>query len=71
MKDEAGDTPLHIAARLCSTRLLQVLIAFDADVNLKNNRGESPRHLICTSQRSDKDNVLFYLDSVGAKRYLG
>lgn len=41
---------------------------FGADVNLININQESARHLICTSQRDDKDQALFYVHAVGAKR---
>ncbi|CAG7730654.1 unnamed protein product [Allacma fusca] len=68
LKDEDGDTPLHVAARLCSRHIIQALIVFRADINLKNKHGHTARHLICSSGRSEADQVLFYLDKVGAKR---
>lgn len=42
-----GDTPLHIAARAWRLPLLEVLIGVGADVNIKNNAGETPLHIAC------------------------
>ncbi|XP_021944663.2 85/88 kDa calcium-independent phospholipase A2 isoform X1 [Folsomia candida] len=65
---EDDDTPLHVASRLCSKTLMQALIVFGCDVNLLNKRGDNSRHLVCTSQRSDKDQVLYILSAIGAMR---
>ena len=37
-----NDTPTHIAARNGNTTLMKLLIVFDADVNMKNQKGETP-----------------------------
>jgi hypothetical protein len=63
-----GDTPLHIAARLCSRQIMQALIVFGADVNLTNNLGDSPRHIVAKSLRTDVASALFVLSAVGARR---
>ena len=37
-----NDTPTHIAAKNGNTTLMKLLIVFDADVNMKNQKGETP-----------------------------
>lgn len=65
---EEENAPLHIAAKLCSRLLIEALIVFGADINIVNKHGDSARHLVCTSTRSDSDLVLFTLSAAGAGR---
>jgi hypothetical protein len=37
-----GDYPLHVAARLGDSRMIRLLIRYDADVNVCNLSGETP-----------------------------
>lgn len=41
---------------------------FGADVNVQNEQGDTPRHIVATSLDSKKDEILFVLHAVGAKR---
>ncbi|MCH2379054.1 MAG: ankyrin repeat domain-containing protein, partial [Pedosphaera sp.] len=41
-KADDGSTPLHVAVFVCNIEIMKVLIAAKADVNAKNNKGETP-----------------------------
>ncbi|WUR03647.1 ankyrin repeat protein [Vairimorpha necatrix] len=45
LQDENGDTPLHIAARCKSYKVLEILIRSKGDVNIKNKQGKTPKDL--------------------------
>ena len=44
-KPDDGSTPLHVAVFVCNIEILKELIAAKADVNAKNNKGETPLFL--------------------------
>jgi ankyrin repeat protein len=46
-KDSQGDTPLHFAALRGKTRMVEVLLASEADCNAKNRFGITPLYLAC------------------------
>lgn len=62
-----GDRPLHIAVK-SDVSVIQALIVYGADVNSENDKGETPRHLASVSKVSKKDQVLYTLHAVGARR---
>ena len=41
-RDTDGDTPLHLACRLCSLDIINILITRGADTDIKNNYDETP-----------------------------
>ncbi|XP_075724656.1 85/88 kDa calcium-independent phospholipase A2-like isoform X3 [Rhipicephalus microplus] len=77
-----GDSPLHVAVRVAvpnhenwsifleqsDVSLIHALIVFGADVNQRNQKGETARHLAATSKLNKKDVVLYTLHAVGAHR---
>ena len=44
-KADDGSTPLHIAVFVCNIEIVKALVAAKADVNAKNNKGETPWYL--------------------------
>ena len=44
VKDEGGETPLHVAALMNNAEVAELLIDEGADVNAKNMDGETPLH---------------------------
>lgn len=60
-----------ILSRCCvqsDVSVIQALIVYGADVNSENDKGETPRHLASVSKVSKKDQVLYTLHAVGARR---
>ena len=47
VKNEFGDTPLHIAASTGYTSVVKLLLEHKADVNAINKDGDTPLHLAC------------------------
>uniref|UniRef100_A0ABD2XRW0 Uncharacterized protein n=2 Tax=Trichogramma kaykai TaxID=54128 RepID=A0ABD2XRW0_9HYME len=45
-RDEFGDTPLHLALRSNNKRLVELLLRQGADVNLANEEGSTPLHIV-------------------------
>ncbi|XP_019877346.2 85/88 kDa calcium-independent phospholipase A2 isoform X2 [Aethina tumida] len=60
-----GDRPIHLAVKEGNLSIIQCLIIFGADLDVLNNAGESPRHLLTNDQ---EQRLLYYLHAVGAKR---
>ncbi len=44
-RDERGNSPIHLAAKECSTEILDNLILKKSDVNVVNKEGNSPLHV--------------------------
>ncbi|XP_054923711.1 85/88 kDa calcium-independent phospholipase A2 isoform X2 [Dermacentor andersoni] len=78
-----GDSPLHVAVRVVKgnkkarqkaeppksdVSLIHALIVFGADVNQRNQKGETARHLASVSKLGKRDAVLYTLHAVGAQR---
>lgn len=47
IQDNDGDTPLHISVFLCNYRACEVLLKYNAFINLKDKWGQIPIHRIC------------------------
>lgn len=62
-----GNTALHLAVSQSniSIPILHSLIVFGADLNMLNNNGQSPRHLVA---KSNNAKALYCLHAVGANR---
>ena len=65
--DAIGDYPLHIAVMNGDIHLFKCLIIFDANVNLKNGKGMSARHLAATENLPNHPEILTLLISIGAQ----
>ena len=50
MKNAHGDTLLHIACKINSISLCEVLFEACCDVNIKNKHGDTPLHVACQTQ---------------------
>eukprot|EP00731_Ephydatia_muelleri_P020035 Em0012g860a len=48
-----GDTPLHCAARYGSKPILWLLLSKGGDPFVRNAKGETPMHIVCTSSKHD------------------
>ena len=48
-----GDTPLHCAARYGSKPILWLLLSKGGDPFVRNAKGETPMHIVCTSAKHD------------------
>lgn len=68
--DSNGQTALHRAVIVGDISIVQSLIVFDADPNLKDNKLCTPRHICCTnmSDSTNSDLILYILHVVNAKR---
>lgn len=51
--DKMGDTPLHIAARLQDSYIVQLLLNEGADENAGNVRGQTPLHVAVETAQPD------------------
>jgi calcium-independent phospholipase A2 len=69
LKDKDGNTALHIAVEKKFIPIVQCLVVFGCDINLKNKHEQTPRHMVGKeASGSDDDMILYILHSVGAKR---
>lgn len=66
--DKDGNAPIHIAIEHDLVSVVQCLVVFGCDVNIKNAAGETPRHLVGNVGKGEKAEILYILHSVGAKR---
>ena len=53
IKSLNGDTPLHCAARYGSKPILWLLLSKGGDPFVRNAKGETPMHIVCTSSKHD------------------
>ena len=52
--DSDGNTLLHLAIKYSYLNVIKALIElFHADINYKNNLGETPFHILCSSDKKD------------------
>ena len=67
--DHEGNAALHIAIEKKLVPIVQCLVVFGCDINLKNKDGKTPRHMVGNDANGGKeDEILYILHSVGAKR---
>lgn len=66
-KDEDGNTVLHRAVATSDLSYIQFLLDAGADVNARNNSGETPAHIVA---RIDADEVFQLLLDYGADIYI-
>ena len=52
-QQDRQDTALHIAARYGSKPLLWLLLSKGGDPFVRNAKGETPMHIVCTSSKHD------------------
>jgi cytohesin len=57
-KDDIGDTPLHLAARMGHMNMVELLLAHGASVNVKDNAGITPLHLAALDGHADVVELL-------------
>ena len=72
-QDESGNTPLHAAAKKGHLEVVKYLVEYGADVNCRNNNGDTPLKLAREKNSRDSDSdlkrkadVAAYLESKGA-----
>lgn len=65
---DGGGTPLHMAIKVGDPSIVHALVVFEANPNLANSEGITPRHLAATGNYPNKEYVLYILHSIGAKR---
>lgn len=68
--DKDGNAPIHIAIVNKLVPVVQCLVVFGCDVNMKNAAGYTPRHLAGEEAEGKMAQILYILHSVGAKRYI-
>ena len=56
--DAKKNTPLHYAAFIASPKILQSLIASNANPNIKNQDGDTPLSVLCTHDASSEAMIL-------------
>ena len=68
VRDEFGDTPLHIACEYQNERGIKTLLNHGADVNFKNNGGDTPliSFVLFNKSNLDKERILKLLVNSGA-----
>ncbi|KAL7307157.1 hypothetical protein TKK_0000881 [Trichogramma kaykai] len=59
-KDKLGDTPLHLALRLNNKKMAECLLRRGADINLANEEGWTPLHVIAKRNKDDGWIELFF-----------
>lgn len=57
--DQLGNTPLHIAAELGAFKVTSMLIKLGADIEIKNNNGDTSREL---AKRKNKQEIIAIFD---------
>lgn len=62
VKDHAGNTPLHYAARYNNLDIIHILYVAGAEVDIQNNKGQTPLHFAFQA---------YQLDAVEALRHRG
>ncbi|KAK0161672.1 hypothetical protein PV327_008091 [Microctonus hyperodae] len=66
--DNEGNSPLHLAVKKGGLLpIVQLLMGFGAEINAKNFKNESPRHLV-DLKSNDGEKILYALQAVGARR---
>ncbi|XP_076756311.1 calcium-independent phospholipase A2 VIA [Xylocopa sonorina] len=65
--DKDGNTPLHLAVSEGTPAIVQVLIGFGADIDARNWKSETTRHLV-NIKTTEGQKILYILDAVGAQR---
>lgn len=60
--DKDGNRPIHLAVKQGQVAIIQALVIFGADLDVMNNAGETPRHLI---KAEDEPKLLYYIHAVG------
>jgi calcium-independent phospholipase A2 len=69
LRDKDGNTALHIAVEKKFIPVVQCLVVFGCDINMKNKNDQTPRHMVGReASGSNDDMILYILHSVGAKR---
>lgn len=74
LKDEAGNTALHMAVEIGNVTIVRALLVFEADTSLVNNEGDSPWTLAMKKLEGssvldftrDREAVLYSLYAIGA-----
>ena len=46
LKDDRGDTPLHMACSFTELKIAEILLGKGADINALNNAGDTPLHQV-------------------------
>ncbi|XP_014229962.1 ankyrin-1-like [Trichogramma pretiosum] len=59
-KDKKGNTPLHLALRLNNKKMAECLVKRGADINLANEEGSTPMHVIAKRDKDDGWIELFF-----------
>lgn len=65
VKGKDGNTPLHLAITNNNTKLVKMLLLFGADCEAKNDFGETPGLFAVRNSKSNKDEIMKLLSSVG------
>ncbi|XP_017773302.1 PREDICTED: 85/88 kDa calcium-independent phospholipase A2 [Nicrophorus vespilloides] len=65
MGDCDGNRPIHLAIQTGNIPIIQSLIVFGANLDVLNNKGQTPRHMMT---REQENKLLYYLHAVGAAR---
>jgi ankyrin repeat protein len=67
-KADDGSTPLHVAVFVCNIEILKALIATKADVNAKDNKGQTPLFLTTVPMEALKP-VYDFMGTLTQKRF--
>lgn len=68
-RDNEGNTPLHLAVEKKYVSIVQALVVFGCNINIKNQTEKTPRHIVGKEASGTNDDMILYiLHSVGAKR---
>lgn len=54
-RNDEGDTPLHLAARICGLAVVRELLMYHPDINAQNDEGETP--LYCATDAANTEVV--------------
>ncbi|XP_039273985.2 85/88 kDa calcium-independent phospholipase A2-like [Styela clava] len=65
VKGKNGNTPLHLAVINDNEKLVKMLLLFGADCEAKNDFGETPGLLAIRNSKSNKEEIMKLLSSVG------
>ena len=67
-KPDDGSTPLHVAVFVCNIEIVKELIAAKADVNAKNNKGDTPLSLTTVPMEALKP-IYDFMGAITQKRF--
>ena len=68
IQNVTGNTCLHEAVQRADIPAVQALVCWDCDLNIRNSKGHTARHLAASLDSENHKFIVYVLHAVGAKR---